>query len=248
MNFTLKENAAGYLLLTAEHEGETLCLSSTAGEMARYLNIARHAIDLSPLQDACSLMDEIDEEDAADWKNATCIADTAGLYREAAGANGLLALMLAELENAPLAELERCSNIDEIAALVEDNTELVSPETFTAGRSAAARCRALALDICRLMFSKENPTTFDRLRVLVWGWDAVCRSILHCSRMDLLAFNAEDGDCAFSAAEYLQLTAENCDIADDLADLCERVLGSTVHREFDGSHAWYDFPKNVKES
>ena len=33
-----------------------------------------------------------------------------------------------------------------------------------------------------------------------------------------------------------------------LATWCESVFGRMVNVEFDGSRAWYDFPKNVKES
>jgi hypothetical protein len=251
MKYTLAELKNGELLLTAEHEGETLRISATPDDMARYLNVARGSFDLSGLQDAVTLLDEVSEDEyedmAATWAAAATIADEKGLYRSAAGESGKMALTLAELESDPLAELARCSSADEIASMVYDHAELVSPYAFASGHSARAHSKKRALEVCRLMFDKMRPATFESLRTWVWGCDLVCRDILPGGRLDLLAYNAEDGDCLFSAADFLQLTAENCDIAEELADLCERVLGATVHREFDGSHAWYDFAKNVAE-
>lgn len=251
MKYTLAELKNGELLLTAEHEGETLRITATPDDMSRYLNIARGSFDLSGLQDAVTLLDEVSEDEyedmAATWADAATIADEKGLYCSAAGECGKMCLTLAELESDPLQELARCRSAEEIVAMVNDHAELVSPYTFASGRSARAHSKSRAWDVCEIMFAKEQPSTFESLRKWVWACDSVCLNLLPGCSLNLLAYNAEEGDCPFSSADFLQLSAENCDIAEELAYLCERVLGAPVHREFDGSHAWYDFAKNVAE-
>ena len=253
MNFTLKENAAGELLLTAMHEGETYAmLTDTAADMANYLTIARHATTLESLQDAATLLDEVDEDElpevAAQWQDATLLADSCGIYREAATTeNGREALLIAELSEDALAELALHSDPATIAALVEKYTETICPEVYSSDLSASRRCEALAWNICALMWKKTEPDSYEALRTMVAHCDTVCRAILPGSFLELLAYN-EDGDCSFTEAEYIQLSAENCAVAETLSTWCESVLGRTVNVEFDGSRAWYDFPKTVKES
>lgn len=253
MKFQLKENAAGEMLLTAQHEGETFALlTDTAADMANYLTIARNAASLEPLQDAATLMDEVDEDElpevVAQWQDATLLADSSGIYREAATTeNGREALLIAELSSDALAELALHSDPATIAALVEKYTEPICPEVYASDRSAARRCEALAWNICALMWKKTEPASYTSLRSLVAHCDTVCRAILPGSFLELLAYN-EDGDCSFADAEYIQLSTENCAVAETLATWCESVLGRTVNVEIDGARAWYDFPKNVKES
>lgn len=260
--FTLKENAAGTLLLEVQEWGEAIMLKTGNPQaMGEYLHAAMDGMSLEGLRNMAKWGDEVDEGERlkliSPWTHEPIIATQLGMSHNEAGAAGLQALRIAGLHADPLAELERCSTAAEVRELVEEYESLVCPVPYTAAPHNAFARHKCAWQVCLLMRKLAKPQTFSEWQDLVSEWGEVCKTLVGAEYMSLDALkqleDCSEG-CAFEQADFIEFNcsrvslrgAKPLNLAERLAHLLEGKLMDLSESDQDGDSEWFYFKKREK--
>lgn len=256
--YTLKENNAGGLLLTLYDAGDEAMIYTTVPEnMGNYLHLARDGYAIDTIRDESRWGEEVEPDDmptyADEWKDCPTIADNDGFYRDRAGVAGTKAIQLANLRIHPLAELAECTTADEVGALVSNYSDLIFPQ----GRYSPEReyrKHDTTWKICRIVYDKILPETYEEIVHLVGLWHDICSEMVGAEYIGIESYDTT-GDAfeavPFAEADTIMLTCErvNCrgvkpyDMTDAMARFISGEVLEQTDYDRDGETEWYYFKK-----
>ena len=258
--FTLREDNAGGMLLTVTEAGRRfMALSDNAEAMSEYLEALLDGAGLLSMQ-SLAWSDEVDEEELdlyeRKWAKMPVIADEAGVYADRAGVAGSKTLQLAGLRKNVLATLDACSTAEEVRDLVTEHDGIIWPDKGYSPEKAY-RLHDLTWKICRIVYHKIKPETYEEISTMVGCWNDICKALvgaeyigIDCSATSGDAFDA----VSFAEADTIMLTCERVNLrgikpynmTDSMARLIDGEVLVQSDYDRDGDSEWFYFKKREK--
>lgn len=259
-SFTLREDNAGGMLLTVREAGrQFMAWSDNAETMSEYLSAMQDGAGLLTMQQL-AWSDEVDEDDYdvydREWKQDRVIADEAGVYADLACVAGLKTLQLAGLRKNALATLDACSTAEEVRNLVTEHDDIIWPNEGD-NPEMQYRLHDLTWKICRLIYDKITPETYEEISSMVEMWNDICKSLVGAEYVGIDSYDTT-GDAfeavPFAEADTVMLTCERVNLRGvkpyDMTDTMARFIDGDVLVQIDydrdGETEWYYFKKREK--